>query len=745
MNSIDLRNGDCLEVLKDIPDNSVDSIVTDPPYGINMMGKKWDYDVPSEAIWTECLRVLKPGGHLLAFAGTRTQHRMAVRIEDAGFEIRDMIAWVYGCLSDDTEILTENGWMLYDAAKKEKVLTYDVQKDVYKWEKPARWNEYRVESDTAYRIQSDHTDQIVSRGHRCIVERSGVLEFVPADELAGVECVPYLRNDFSALPKGCGELLLHAVFREGEGMDQAVLGEQQGQEVPEQGHFRKEKSSMEWRCDLCQTQGQVRGSGNQVRAMSNGNDEHGTKGWVCHGASSGGGNRDWQTTNADGVCSPHQPRRDGQSTGEPDAVCDQFGSQTVRIRTSYHTTLATITAIQYSGMIWCPTVSTGAFVARRNGKIFITGNSGMPKTSDISKAIDKSAGVEREVLGIVDTRSLYDGHKRNSSAINTNWRQAEGREDVRDLSKKEITAPSTEAAKQWQGWSTSLKPSLEPITVARKPLIGTVVENVLQYGTGAMNIDGCRVETENGGRPLREVAPLREDVVYSGNSLSGRVDGSLASSKAVGSTDLGRWPANFIHDGSDEVLGEFPLVKSGGNVSGTEPSSVTNGIYGEFNSRVPFNGYDDNGSAARFFYCAKTSRIDRHEGVLDHIPDPQIKHGETLRKVENKDKSGALVGNTHMTVKPTSLMQYLCRLVTPPNGTVLDPFMGSGSTGKAAMLEGFKFIGIEREVNYFEIAKARIEYARDNKETLLNPTDKKKTKTKPTKPAPTIPDLFEGL
>ena len=121
-NKFELHHGDCLEVLRGMSDNSVDSIVTDPPYGLSFMGRKWDYDVPSVEIWAECLRVLKPGGHLLSFAGTRTQHRMAVRIEDAGFEIRDMIAWVYGCLSEDTEVLTEEGWMPYNKAKQKKHL-----------------------------------------------------------------------------------------------------------------------------------------------------------------------------------------------------------------------------------------------------------------------------------------------------------------------------------------------------------------------------------------------------------------------------------------------------------------------------------------------------------------------------------------------------------------------------------------------------------------------------------------------
>ena len=294
----DLRLGDCYDVLRTLPEASVDSIVTDPPYGLSFMGKRWDYDVPSVDIWAECLRVLKPGGHLLAFAGTRTQHRMAVRIEDAGFDIRDMIAWVYG--------------------------------------------------------------------------------------------------------------------------------------------------------------------------------------------------------------------------------------------------------------------------------------SGFPKSHNL------------------------DG--------------------------------------DWQGWGTALKPALEPITVARKPLVGTVAANVLEHGTGALNVDGCRV-----GRDTDDVSGWSQtgSKASANRAMSGGNYARDAKPDAAG-----RWPANLIHDGSEE------------------PCALL-------------------GDAARFFYCAKASKADRGEG------------------------------NNHPTVKPTDLMRYLCRLVTPPGGIVLDPFMGSGSTGKAALLEGFQFIGIEREQQYLDIARARIKAAAD--------------------------------
>jgi site-specific DNA-methyltransferase (adenine-specific) len=230
-----------------------------------------------------------------------------------------------------------------------------------------------------------------------------------------------------------------------------------------------------------------------------------------------------------------------------------------------------------------------------------------------------------------------------------------------------LTAPATDAARQWSGWGTALKPAWEPIIVARKPLCGTVAENVMTHGTGAINVDGCRV-----------AGPKHTQSTSHAGGQHGRY-GSLPARGPQVDAGNGRWPANLIHDGSEEVVGLFPRAAgASAPVRGSEQSTTgQNGILGHFN-RVPGPFHGDSGSAARFFYCAKASKADRG--------------GD----------------NKHPTVKPTDLMRYLCRLVTPPGGVVLDPFTGSGSTGKAAILEGFRFIGIEREAEYVEIAKARI-------------------------------------
>jgi DNA modification methylase len=414
------------------------------------MGKKWDYDVPSVEVWAECLRVLKPGGHLLAFAGTRTQHRMAVRIEDAGFEIRDMIAWVYG-----------SGFPK----------SLDVSKAI--------------------------------------------------DKLGGTATPP----EFAAWIKR---------EREAAGLT--------AKELCERGKFYK-------------------------------NVNHG--GLVSN----------WEA----GIGFPN--------AAQFNLLCDLLG---------------------------------------------------LP--------FDRRQQVEREILG---WRDVVAGVAFTSEGP----------------SQLPITAPATSEAQRWQGWGTALKPALEPITMARKPFPGTVAANVLEHGTGALNVDGCRVGIggDKGVWPITQRSEQR---------------GSMAGAMAAAVTDqtLGRWPANLIHDGSDEVVGLFPQtgIGRGGN------SKQINAGTGRYNwntgtDKATPDGvdpdYGDSGSAARFFYCAKASKADRGED------------------------------NLHPTVKPTELMRYLCRLVTPAGGVVLDPFMGSGSTGKAATLEGFLFIGIEREAEYLEIARQRIEKA----------------------------------
>jgi site-specific DNA-methyltransferase (adenine-specific) len=665
--------GDCREVLP----VECEAVVCDPPYGLSFMGKKWDYDVPPVETWEACLRSLKPGGHLLAFAGTRTQHRMAVNIEDAGFEIRDMIAWVYGCLSEDTEVLTDKGWMQYHSARQERILAYDVQADIYQWEKPERWNEYRVESDTAFRIRGDHTDQIVSRGHRCLVERGGTLVFVPADELVDMERVPTLPDGFLGVPEGQEHILQPEMQRSdsGEGVGEARV---QGAEVLEQGgrselaqtHDGADESGVEGRHDVLPKARELQAD--QVRAVSCGVPADGAEGRVRHGTSAACCACHGEVPIADRSRTSREPQPAGQPIGEPGRVCEQRRPQTARARASYQTNLASVERVTYSGSFWCPTVSTGAFVARRNGKVFVTGNSGFPKSLDVSKAIDKAAGAVREVVGISPHSANRTGSKGSTPFVGVDGEP-----------QRTITAPATPAARQWNGWGTALKPALEPITMARKPLEGTVAENVLAHGTGAINVDGCRVgSTEAIACHYGTNRGCFRRLGAKGHTFGARREYVPGSACPANTQTNGRWPANLIHDGSEEVVAVFPATgASRAIMRGLMGCSPFSGIdrSGKQDGTNGMRGHNDSGgSAARFFYSPKASRADRDDG------------------------------NNHPTVKPVDLMRYLVTLVCREGGTVLDPFMGSGTTGIACIRTGRKFIGIERDASYFEIARQRL-------------------------------------
>jgi len=477
------------------------------------MGKKWDYDVPAVDVWREALRILKPGGHLLAFAGTRTQHRMAVRIEDAGFEIRDMIAWVYGCLDEQTEIATSKGVKPYHKTRiGDSVLCYNPENGEYDYQPILEIVEYDY-SDTAYRLVGDFGEQVVSRNHRVIVERCGKEVFQFAETLGAETCVPVLESlpalqqalhdaqpgsgctqqnvqqgvleradrhcergvgaDGESQRSGCemrgvrcasleaGRLVAQganadlqptmqwgvtggavgATRRNGPGaLGTAVRG---GIENADDG---RNEPVLERRTDVSQPQGCLREPADQIRQMPGASNSHGAQRRVCDGTPSCGCSADRTTADSGRGCASHRPRCNKQQTDESDAVCDERTTQSIRAWGGHKTAVVRVVPFHYTGKVWCLRVPTGSFVAVRNGLAFPTGNSGFPKSLDVSKAI----------------------------------------------------APATESASQWQGWGTALKPALEPITVARKPLIGTVAANVLAHGTGALNIDGCRVAHDDG-------------------------------------------------------------------------------------------------------------------------------------------------------------------------------------------------------------------------------------------------------
>lgn len=745
---VKLYHGDSRDILKELPDNSIDSCVCDPPYALvsiqkrfgkpgsapakgndaymrasaGFMGANWDVGETAfaETFWAEVLRVLKPGGHVVAFSGTRTYHRMAVAIEDAGFEIRDQLGWVYGCLDDQTMAVTSNGVMPYHKIKKgDLVLSYDPTYMSYEWQPVEEVLVYDVD-DTAYRISTDLGDQLVSRNHRCIVERGGEEVFELAEEAARQReiRIPVLENLRALLDavsnahSGTGEpqqdvfegvrgrdnvsssgILSETggdaqgeVGRELRGVWDGVLAQYEtsearqdaGVQLPVQRSFSRggvegartygareldagvgrgscgeddgrDESGVEGRSYVQESEGELRvGS---IRALPGRFSSDVAQGRVCDGASPECGDGDRSSSDAGGVRTPYQPRPAEQRSDEPDAVRDEQGPQAVRAWRGHKTVVGRITPERYRGVIWCVRVKSGAFVAVRNGFAFPTGNSGFPKS-----------------------------HNQKGD---------------------------------WEGWGTALKPAWEPICLARKALDGTVAANLEAWGVGAINVDGCRVEAPNKGWPkTRRYAP--------GQMAGG--EGYLRGKtvETVDQSDAGRWPANIVHDGSDEVLAAFPDTKSGLMKAGTVraaqdvPGSVVYGVYGGDAAKA--DTYGDSGSAARFFYAAKASRADRDAGLSSfETKTVDVLAGHRSRRMEEvKRPDGATPAtgkNTHPTVKPTSLCQWLCRLVTPPGGVILDPFMGSGSTGKAAVLEGFQFVGCEREDEYMPIATARIAWA----------------------------------
>lgn len=339
--------------------------------------------------------------------------------------------------------------------------------------------------------------------------------------------------------------------------------------------------------------------------------------------------------------------------------------------------------------------------------------SGFPKSLDVSKAIDKAAGHERGT-----TPDFRNGpNTRPTKGIGKFGGYPTGQDDL-------DAGPATDAAKEHAGKGTALKPAMEDWWLLRKPLTGTIAQNVLEWGTGALNIDACRVGYVNDADKV-SAQPQGEWTGKPSGHINEPLSGRKIERDSMGKWEqpAGRWPAHLIHDGSDEVVAMFPQTTSGTYrppVSRLRNNGIGLGTTDERHgtSNAPDN-YGDTGSAARFFYVAKASKRDRDEG-LEGFEARQYSHDGRETPIENPyQRNDSKARNHHPTVKPTELMRYLCRLITPAGGVVLDPFAGSGSTGKGAVLEGFSFIGIEREADYIDIARARIAWAQRQQPALI--------------------------
>lgn len=319
---------------------------------------------------------------------------------------------------------------------------------------------------------------------------------------------------------------------------------------------------------------------------------------------------------------------------------------------------------------------------------------GFPKSLNVGKAIDKANGTVK-VIG-------------EGRAGKTALGQSSDWNKTNDPHRYDITEANSEAAKQWEGWGTALKPAHEPIVLARKPLTGTVAANVQEHGTGALNIDGCRIGFSSEADREESTAKNQHEDFGTPPMTGNTTYGDYSMVKPKNYDPPGRWPANVV---LDEAAGEI-LDEQSGISSGTERRGFPGGktFGGGEMKAAEGQWFGDTGGASRFFYCAKTSKAERNAGLDGFAPKKQ----DDSRKEGNpggdnpRNRGVHKVANHHPTVKPIDLMRWLVRLVTPPSGIVLDPFLGSGTTGIAAHLEGFDFVGIEREPEYAEIARARL-------------------------------------
>ena len=563
-----IYHGNNLDILRTFEDNSIDSIVTDPPYGLGkepnalevlqswittgyheikgkgFMGKEWDSFVPQPVFWKECLRVLKPGGHLLSFAGTRTYDWVVMGLRIAGFEIRDLIAWVYSSgFPKALDIEKELKKMLIKFVNSGIMGVGDN-------------NENRNERKISDEQKTEHNLRPMWQEY---------LQKTEFDE---------------------------EKFRE---ILQSFMSEQ-GLQISRNStcDVWGEQPSMEGRSDDEEKQGELQGC--EICSMSERIYRDVKERWIYNGTSFSDGKTFESDIEKVGSDTPHRPRSEQQRDKEFDTL----------------------------------------FIKWRTQKI----------------------------------RSI------------------------------------TEKIKEISGWKTALKPALEPIVMARKPLDGTVAGNVLKHGVGGINIDGCRVATDDFNGKTFTMPKADNSVSERSYGISGGMNREKPAERVeYEQNQNGRFPANFIHDGSEEVLKLFPNTEAGGSITKTYEDNAP--LYGDYKFKEPFESYADSGSAARFFYTPKASQNERNFG-LSGFEDDVTTDGRT-KPIDNAFNRGETKRkNIHPTVKPIDLMQYLVRLVTPKGGLCLDPFMGSGTTAIACKSEKIDYIGCELDGDYIKIAESRI-------------------------------------
>jgi len=751
--------------MKEMDDNSVDCIATDPPYGYSFMLRDWDRAVPSVEIWREALRVLKDGAFAFIMSAPRQDVLMHnySNLQQAGFDTAfTSIYWCYACLSDDTEVFTHNGWQrlcMPNNYLNKEILIYDDENDTYRWEIPERWNIYKIK-DTLIRIKSDTTDQLVTRNHRVLIKREGRLLHIRAEEIGQACEVPYLADmrmlqdnilDTSGMGKGSrrGDVLLHKLQAEDK-----YTKEHTCKEVTHTQNERRTKGKTETKMDRGKQSFLERGDYNtnkrelhtkawqsrrvKVCEMSRRLFEYGKIRRVGSRTQTCNGTNSTQAIKENRGSSPYRQEYTEQQSIQSNVIQKQQGTQNVRRRASYNTTMATTEEIDYNGTVYCPTVSTGCFVARRNGMIFLTGNSGFPKALNIGKAIDKKQGNAREVVGVYQSPS--DNAKRNYGKLNCESMFGIGEGEF----KRELTAPTSPEAKAMDGSYAGFqpKPALEVIIVVMKPLSEkTYVEQALKNGKGVTWLDNCRIPFVSDDKPVGG---------YGGMGIG--MGSPAKHQEYTGSQEAnqkGRFPANLLV--SDNALdiesnGAIAPVKSGQKGFGGE-------IYGKFKTSGDdgatfYSNQEESNSFSRYFdvdrwfeervkelpesarktypflIVPKPSKAEKNLGCEEIIPTDSERTNQNWRctccnkfqfsgdgnicKCESPQWERPKNQNNHPTVKPINLMAYLITLGSRKGDLIYDPFVGSGTTAIASELLERRWVASELDVKSCEIARARM-------------------------------------
>jgi len=637
----DILHGNNLDLLAAVRDNFAHAVVTDPPYGLGFMGKDWDKALPDPRTWSECLRVLRPGGHLVAFGAPRLVHRLTCQIEDAGFEVRDQLLWVFG-----------SGFPK----------SLDVSKAI-----DAAAGAVREVVGTRTKLQSYGANDVYGSG----------------PDKGGVQNITAPATDAARCWSGWGTALKPSY-------EPIVWAQKRLDVVPLDAIINSVTTELEaflWSIaparfvELCFRSSQ-RGSNAEA---------FGGARWlaaVLAGASS--------TSQSDATATFNSPEEASTFLSIASLWSDILGvnfSQRSTFTTSTSASMTTglktlrclISVITPASTIQDAAVTAGRWWTAASAESALSERAHGPKGTPSRSAHEAvSFRIAREVLNtIVSTVEDSFPHL-------------------------QVTPDCSAGPLATMRIAERLSPSYEPIVLARKPLDGTVAQTVQRWGTGAINVDGCRV-------------PSDETTGWGGGGGSALHEGGLSREGGEARPVTGRWPANLILDEAAGALLDQQTGDLGNNHRNGRTKTRDMRYHGGAAGDAPSQGYADSGGASRFFYCPKASRGEREAGLGHLSPrtvDPSRAEDSAARDNPRTGagRSGEARRNHHATVKPVDLMRWLVRLVTPPGGIVLEPFAGSGTTPAACALEDVDCLAMELDADYVEIARARVAHAVQQRE-----------------------------